>query len=52
MILALFQVCQLVNNGAGQEALFFFKLSFLLLIVLFLYVPQTIGLSKLPVNLH
>ena len=24
MILALFQVCQLVNNGAGQEALFFF----------------------------
>ena len=29
MILALFQVCQLVNNGAGQEAFFFFKLSFL-----------------------
>ena len=28
MILALFQVCQLVNNGSGQEALFFFYFFF------------------------
>ena len=40
MILALFQVCQLVNNGAGQEAFFFLSSVFFLLIALFLHVPQ------------